>query len=184
MDDLRTQLERIHAECFGWALCCCGRNRMRAEDVLQEVYVKVLEGKARHRGEGSFKTWLFGVIRLTARDNARRAWFRQLRLLKFAAPSCTSQSPPHETDFDDGQIQTLLAVLQQLPARQREALHLAFYQNLSLAEAAGVMGVSLGTARTHYERGKASLRTQLAAIFQEDRHEPSTGRTAPASALP
>jgi RNA polymerase sigma-70 factor (ECF subfamily) len=40
-------------------------------------------------------------------------------------------------------------------------LHLVFYQDLSIAEAADVMDVGLGTARTHYERGKARLRQLL-----------------------
>src|SRR2546428_11222279 len=48
-----------------------------------------------------------------------------------------------------------------LPARQREGLHLGFYRDLTIAEAATLLGIALGTARTHYERGQAALRPLL-----------------------
>ena len=51
--------------------------------------------------------------------------------------------------------------LQHLPARQRETLHLVFYQELTLNEAAKVMSISIGSARQHYERGKKRLRELL-----------------------
>jgi RNA polymerase sigma-70 factor (ECF subfamily) len=55
----------------------------------------------------------------------------------------------------------LLGVLATLPERQQQVLHLVFYQDLSLREAAEVLGVRVGTARVHYERGKKRLRALL-----------------------
>jgi RNA polymerase sigma factor (sigma-70 family) len=53
-------------------------------------------------------------------------------------------------------------VLAKLPARQREVLHLVFYQDLTIEETAKILHISLGTARTHFERGKTRLRSLLA----------------------
>jgi DNA-directed RNA polymerase specialized sigma24 family protein len=62
--ELRRQLERAHADCFGWALACCRRDRDEAEEVLQTVYLRVLDGHARYDGRSSFRTWLFGASSL------------------------------------------------------------------------------------------------------------------------
>src|SRR5215471_17835489 len=78
--ELKAELERLHSASFGWALSCCRRDRTEAEEVLQTVYLKILEGKARFRGEASLKTWLFAVIRKTAATEYRRRLLRSLRL--------------------------------------------------------------------------------------------------------
>jgi len=153
-DDL-AELERLHKASFGWAMSCCGWNRSDAEDVLQSVYVKILEGRATFDGRSSFKTWLFAVIRRTALDQRRRNILRTLSQLAFLSRNgSTPQS--HATDLD-----SLSSVLRTLPARQQEVLHLVFYQDMTIEEAARVMDISVGAARTHYHRGKQALKALL-----------------------
>ncbi len=77
--ELKAELEQHHAACFGWAMSCCRRDPGEAEEVLQTVYLRILEGKARFRGEASLKTWLFAVIRKTAASEYRRNLLRRLR---------------------------------------------------------------------------------------------------------
>jgi RNA polymerase sigma-70 factor (ECF subfamily) len=48
--ELKAELEKHHEASFGWALSCCRHNRADAEEVLQTVYLKILQGKARYRG--------------------------------------------------------------------------------------------------------------------------------------
>jgi RNA polymerase sigma factor (sigma-70 family) len=164
MDDveLRLQLERVHADCFGWAMACCGRDRDDAEEVLQTVYLSVLDGHARYDARSSFRTWLFGVIRRTAASERRKAWLRGLLLIREAGS--LSPNPPASPDSGiecESRSEGLHRALTNLAARQREVLQLVFYHDLTVDEAAGVMGVTVGSARTHYARGKARLAVML-----------------------
>jgi RNA polymerase sigma factor (sigma-70 family) len=176
--ELRAALETHHSESYGWALSCCARSPVEAEAVLQTVYLKVLMGKARYDGRASFKTWLFAVIRRTAADERRRQMLRHLLLDRHrASPTPAAVERPDEA-VHRAELQRLMRkVLTQLPRRQREVLQLVFYHDLSLAEAARVMGISLGSARKHYERGKKQLREQMEQMKGWRIHnEAGTGR--------
>jgi RNA polymerase sigma-70 factor (ECF subfamily) len=163
--DLERELEALHQASFGWALGCCRRDREEAADVLQTVYVKVLEGKAKFDGRSSLKTWLFATIRRTAAEGRRRRWVRALALGRWTA---RRPDPPPAGDAEasmaEGEtLRALRAALDSLPARQRDLLHLVFYEDLTIAEASAVLRISEGSARTHYARGKERLRQRLGA---------------------
>jgi RNA polymerase sigma-70 factor (ECF subfamily) len=146
-------------------LSCCNGNASEAEEVLQATYLKVLDGQARFEGGSSYKTWLFAVIRRTAAEGRRRRFVRALALdqwrSRLAPPPPVPD--PEGLAFRSEAVQRLRDGLRALPARQRELLHLVFYQDLSLEEAARVVGISVGSARQHYHRGKLRLRGWLAA---------------------
>ncbi len=166
-------LERYHKEGYGWALACTSRNPIEAEDVLQTTYLKILSGRARFEGRGAFKTWLFSVIKNTASEMRRRSLRRRLLLMKH------SQSSPQELvegDIGDrlsrAQIQAYFKeAIRKLPRRQREVLQLVFYHEMTLREAAVVMSLSVGTARTHYERAKRSIRRWFLESELSDEYE-------------
>ena len=162
--ELKAELEMLHSASFCWALSCCRRDKEQAEEVLQIVYLKILEGKACFRGEASLKTWLFAVIRKTAIGEHRKSILRKLRWSDSSEATTTLVSPLEQPGvaFEKSETQALFQnAMKSLPRRQREALHLVFYQDLSLSEAAEVMGISIGSARQHYDRGKKRLRECL-----------------------
>jgi RNA polymerase sigma factor (sigma-70 family) len=162
-EEIHKQLRHWHKDSFGWALHCCAANEADAEDILQTVYLKVLEGKAKFDGKSAFKTWLFSVIRFSAIDALRRQKVRQskLEIVKKEAETSTMISEESEEARAEPDLEKFKAALERLPDRQREIMLLVFYHDHSISEAAVVMGVSLGTARTHYERGKEALRKTL-----------------------
>ena len=160
--DVRSELAALHAASFGWALACAGRDHERASEVLQHAYWKVLDGRARFVMEGaaSFKTWFFGVIRLTALE--QRRFFARRIVIDGPPPSVPASGPlPDSAVARMQRAERLSRALAQLAPRQREVLHLVFYEDMSIAEAAAVMNVSLGSARQHYDRGKKRLEELL-----------------------
>jgi len=169
--DFQCELGQMHAASFGWALWCCDHRREEAEDVLQTAYVKALEGAARFDGKSSLRTWFFGVIRRTAWERRRRSWLRDQVFARWLArePAAVAAPDPETLAQGSQNGRSLLRALAGLPARQREVLHLVFYQDFTVEEASRVLKVSVGTARTHFDRGKTRLRKILAE--QEEKNE-------------
>jgi RNA polymerase sigma factor (sigma-70 family) len=162
--ELATQLEALHPQCFGWAMACCGNSREDAEDLLQDVYLGVLDNGLRFNGRSTLRTWIFGVIRNKARARARRETLRTLLGITHEAKIDRPQPEPLPDDdaVASERRERTRRALGELPRRQREVLLLVFYHDMTIEEAARVMDVSGGSARTHYDRGKKRLATLLA----------------------
>lgn len=159
--DLVAALQEIHAASFAWARACCG-DPADASDVLQSAYEKILDGRARFDGRSAIKTWLFGVIRLTALEQRRRAWLRVLGLGRIAQEPAAPVPPSADGAHESREAaRAVVEALARLAPRQREVVHLVFYEGLTVEAAAGVMGVGVGSARVHYDRGKKRLAVLL-----------------------
>jgi RNA polymerase sigma factor (sigma-70 family) len=161
--DVRLELERCHSSAWEWALHCCDRDYDTAADTLQHAYLMVLDGRARFGGESAFRTWLFGVIRRTASSERRKAWWRRVLLARHPEDAPAPSPIESATAVEHGDdVRRLETALRHLSPKQRTVLELVFYHDLSVAEAAEVMGTPVGTARTHYARGKQRLAGLLA----------------------
>ena len=153
-----------HADNFGWALACCAWQREAAEDVLQEAYLRVLDGRAQFSGKSSHRTWFFAVIKRVAADVQRTQRRHEVLNLQIVGEEHRGdESENHSAGQPGDELQRdqstghLRQALLQLSARQREVLHLVFYAELTLEESAESLGISVGSARTHYHRGKERL---------------------------
>jgi RNA polymerase sigma factor (sigma-70 family) len=167
--ELERELERLHAESWGWALACVGQDHELAREVLQTVYVKMLAGTAAPGARSSFRTWAFGVIRMTALEQLRAR--RRIASRFDDSDALTDRADPAPgpdvvTEHAE-RAAALTAALATLSARQREVLQLVFYHGMTIEEAARVMHLSLGSARTHYERGKKALAFEIAHMRED-----------------
>lgn len=160
---LEEEIEQLHPASFAWAMACCRWSRTDAEDVLQAAYFKVLNRQAVYGGRATVKSWLFGVIRNTAADHRRRRLLdvvlMQRWFVRRAPPAIAAAAD--ELLAQEQRRARIVDALRRLARRQREVLELVFYQGMSIEESAEVMGVSVGSARVHYERGKRRILEQL-----------------------
>lgn len=160
----RSALEAIHSQVLGWALSRCDYNKATAEDLVQQAYVELLSGRARFDRQSTLKTFVFGVVHNLARSRVRRAATR-LRLVR----TYLYEDTPAATHIEDeAPTAAIWRAVRALPARQRDVIELVFCRDCTVQEAAGVMGVTVGTARVHYDRAKKALRNRLEA---DDIHE-------------
>jgi RNA polymerase sigma factor (sigma-70 family) len=161
MQARRQEVEALHPACYAWALACCRRNSDTAQDVLQQSYEKLLDGRARYDGRSAWRTFLFGVIRRTASEHRRRAFVQSMLGTLLAREERPSDEGP-ERLLDQRRSEDRLArAITRLSARQREVVHLVFFEGMSVSEAASVMGTSVGTARLHYDRAKKALHREM-----------------------
>jgi RNA polymerase sigma-70 factor (sigma-E family) len=123
-----------------------------AEDLLQNAYAKALPRWSRIRTYDQPDAYMRRVM-VNGRTSAwRRSRGRELLT---ASPPETAASDPTASL---AQSEDLRRALTELPAQQRAAVVLRFYCDLSEAETAAAMGVSVGTVKSHTSRGLARLR--------------------------
>ncbi len=150
-------LREHHEAAWAWAMACCHRDRDAAHDVLHDAYVTILERRAKFRGRSSFRTWLFGVIRVSALAARRKRALMGLLL----EPLCGHAELEAEATRSNLIATALGRALTELPLRQRQVAALVFEHDLTIEEAASVLGVSQGACRRHYARAKDKLRAAL-----------------------
>ena len=132
-----------------------------AEEVLHDAYLQILEGKANFGGRSDFRTWLFAVIRNTGAKQRYRLAQRINVVKQMLGQQGQTPAQPDESLRRIELRQRFDELLSRIAPRQREVLQLVFYHEMTVEEAAAVMSVSLGSARTHYHRGKERLRVEI-----------------------
>ncbi len=132
-----------------------------AEDAMQDTFLKAYRSYGRFRGDSSVYTWLTRIAINTCKDVRRSAWHRRMsrsiRLEDLPEPSV----PPAEAD--DTLINSVLA----LPMKLRETVLLVYYSNLSVAEAARTLSISVPAVYKRLKKAHGILKIELEGWFHE-----------------
>jgi len=118
-----------------------------ADDVTQDVFVKVFKNLDTFRSDSSIRTWLLTITRNTVIDHQRSAFIRRVSLTDWSLE--TGQRRSVEDDvIEQYAVNDLWKLVMKLPAKSREVLVLYAHHQLSLKEIAEVLGVTEGTVKS------------------------------------
>ena len=132
------------------AYLLCG-DAHRAEDLVQTALTKLYVSWEKVERRGARDAYVRQILVRTAIDESRRPWRREVTV------ETTPEHPIAAEHGDDG----LLAELAQLPPRQRAAVVLRYWNDLSVEETARIMGCTPSAVKTHCSRGLERLRTLI-----------------------
>lgn len=130
-----------------------------AEDVAQEAFLRAFRGLRRFREEASLRTWFFRIL---VREVQRHKRWQVVRRVWKTDSLSDAELPSRQAPRGDvGLRRRIGTALEALPVRQREAFVLVHLEQFTTKEAADILGVSLGTAKTHVHRATHALRAHL-----------------------
>jgi RNA polymerase sigma-70 factor (ECF subfamily) len=145
-------------------------NREMAEDLFQEVWMRVLVRGGQFNGQARFDTWLFTIARNLVIDQRRKRTMTSLDELYEGnsdedRPMSFEVADDEPTPFDSfsnlEDRERIAAALLQLDTLHREVLVLRFHEELSLEEIAKVTRAPLSTVKSRLYRGLAAIKPKL-----------------------
>ena len=156
-DQAVTQLYSAHYRPLGRLAALLVRDHATAEEVGQDAFVAMRGAWRRLRDPNKALSYLRQSV-----VNRARSVLRHRAVVEKHAPKALPDAPSAEHGaLGELERAAVIAALRRLPTRQREAIVLRYYGDLSEAQIADAMGISRGAVKSHTARGIAALRSVL-----------------------
>ncbi len=158
--------DRYHRALFDFFIRMTGRRNI-ADDLVQDVFFRILKYRKTFRDESWFKAWMFHIAR-----NARFDYYRSQHpgagLDDIHTDGLQASSPHPGQEFEDQQQAVLLeCAMFRLAPEKREVLILSRYQEMKYEQIAEVMGCEVGTVKTRVHRALKELRDIFLKLSSE-----------------
>jgi RNA polymerase sigma factor (sigma-70 family) len=151
--------ERHHRPLFRYFVSL-NRNRELAEDLVQDVFFRMLRYRTSYDPNQSFTAWMYQIARNANVDQAQKRKGEVVGIDEFdeRRPEPASTAPgPEETAALGQNVALLKRALDRLPQDKREILVLSRYQNLKYEEIAAILGCEVGTVKVRVYRAMRAL---------------------------
>lgn len=130
------------------------KNPTDAEDIVQNVFLKLLQEKKEFASDEHIRNWLIRVTVNEGKKHIRSPWRSHVPYEEYVA-SLSFPSPEHRELFD---------AVMALPAKYRLPIYLHYYEGYSTGEIGQILHIPQATVRTHLSRGRELLRHQLQEV--------------------
>lgn len=152
--------DRYQAPLFNFYSKLTG-NRTLSEDLVQEVFLRILKYRQSYRPGTPFRAWIYQIAR-----NARIDHFRKFPRETAFEPEMLPPVLPGDSAQEQQEVELLQRALQRLPEEKREILLLCRFQELKYEEIASLLGCELNTVRTRVHRAVQDLRKAFHQVTQ------------------
>lgn len=138
------------------------RSAADAQDIAQEVFIKLLRSTARFHDDEHLRAWLLRATHDSCVDLHRQAWRRRVETREdMGAVADRATMDPAIEEVMDHPVWTAMG---RLPDKLRCALHLHYVEGYGIAEVAGILGCTEAAARTRLHRGRKKLAAEIARL--------------------
>lgn len=162
-------LRRYKRAIFAYAFASTG-SRQDAEEILQDVFVKIYRAAHRFDSQYSFTTWLYTIASNTCKNKLRSRRRRSVSLDNENIPitAVSHDAGPLDAYKKSVEISQVRNAINELAPRYRQVLYLRYVEGLSYKDIAEVLGLSLGNVEARIFRGKDKVRRKLLKQFDGD----------------
>ena len=156
-------LRRHRAPVFRLAVSILGREFIpEAEDVAQEVFLRVHQALESFRGEAEFSSWIYRIAFNQAVNLKARVRFRSAHMDDAALSHAATSEPGPDRQFETAQRDQALAdCIRALPEVYQSALRLYYWLDAGVGEVAVLLGVPENTAKSYLHRARQLLHGML-----------------------
>ncbi|MCD4728623.1 MAG: RNA polymerase sigma factor [Pirellulales bacterium] len=145
------------------------QNQMLAEDITQEVFIRIHRYLDRFRGEAKLSTWIFRITKNCCLNYLKKE--KRCREMGELPEDLPAEDSP-DVDIIQAEKRTLVRrAVGKLPYEQRLAIALYYFHERSYTEVATLMELPLNTVKSHLRRAKLALAQMLQCEVQDDASE-------------
>lgn len=139
-----------------------------AEDIFQDVFIKVNQKLSTFEGKSSIKTWIIRITINTCKDYLKSAWNRRVvPMMEYQEDAIISES-----DYDDVEKQDTKELIKNsvlsLPAKYKDMVLCVYFQEMTITQAAEVLNIAEGTAKSRLSRARVKLKSLLEGRISDE----------------